>query len=185
MIRESCGTLDGWRRHQRGHEKICERCRPVGDAYQDRLIRMRKPRKTPTDAEYAQHVLPRPEGCGLTEREWQVVALIARGWSNAQIGRKLILAEDTVKSHVRRILERHEVGTRAELTALAYRRGWLTADLLDGGARIQVGHALFDALVRVARLAEDGRVREAQALSERIALHLPPRPEQQVAQKGG
>ncbi|GAA0897836.1 DUF397 domain-containing protein [Pseudonocardia zijingensis] len=50
----------------------------------------------------------------------EVLTLIARGLSNAEIGAELHLTEDTVKTHVRRLLARLEVPTRAA----AVQRGW-------------------------------------------------------------
>ncbi|MGW4525140.1 response regulator transcription factor [Amycolatopsis sp. NPDC004378] len=62
---------------------------------------------------------------GLTDREMEVLARIARGQSNPDIGRDMYLAVDTVKTHVRRLFRKLNVGDRAEAVAVAYQRGIL------------------------------------------------------------
>jgi DNA-binding NarL/FixJ family response regulator len=59
----------------------------------------------------------------LTAREREVMALVAYGWSNAQIAQRLGLSPATVKTHVARSLTKLGVGDRAQLTALAYESG--------------------------------------------------------------
>jgi DNA-binding NarL/FixJ family response regulator len=59
----------------------------------------------------------------LTAREREVMALVAYGWSNAQIAERLGLSPATVKTHVARALTKLGVGDRAQLTALAYESG--------------------------------------------------------------
>lgn len=54
----------------------------------------------------------------LSQREEQVVALIGRGLTDAEIGGVLNLAQDTVKSHVRRILAKLGARNRAHAVAL-------------------------------------------------------------------
>lgn len=54
----------------------------------------------------------------LTEREREVMALIARGRANKAIGEELFISEKTVKNHIRNIYEKLEAGSRAEATAL-------------------------------------------------------------------
>ena len=50
--------------------------------------------------------------------------LIARGWSNKAIAAELVIAEKTVKNHIRRIYEKLDAAHRAEATALWLRREW-------------------------------------------------------------
>jgi DNA-binding NarL/FixJ family response regulator len=59
----------------------------------------------------------------LTERETEVLTLIAGGLSNAEISRQLIVAEQTVKTHVGRILVKLGVRDRTQAAVFAYESG--------------------------------------------------------------
>lgn len=59
----------------------------------------------------------------LTEREREVMQLVVRGLSNAEIRNELYLSEPTVKTHVGRILMKLGVRDRVQLVVLAYERG--------------------------------------------------------------
>jgi DNA-binding NarL/FixJ family response regulator len=59
----------------------------------------------------------------LTRRELEVLALLARGRSNKEIGRDLCISETTVKSHVKRLFVKLRVTSRGEAIATAVRRG--------------------------------------------------------------
>lgn len=61
----------------------------------------------------------------LTQRELEVLQLIAHGYSNQEIGKKLFLAVDTVKGHNRRIFAKLQVGRRTEAVAIARKLGWI------------------------------------------------------------
>jgi DNA-binding CsgD family transcriptional regulator len=65
------------------------------------------------------------ERLGLTEREREVLALIAAGRSNAQIARELFISPKTASVHVSNILAKLGVGGRVEAAAVAHRLGLL------------------------------------------------------------
>lgn len=62
----------------------------------------------------------------ITPREREIIALIAKGRANKEIGAALGIAEDTVKRHVSSILDKLRVNDRAQATAEAIRRGIIT-----------------------------------------------------------
>jgi DNA-binding NarL/FixJ family response regulator len=69
------------------------------------------------------HRLPTQDAPDLTQRELQVLAGMAGGKSNAEIGRELFLSEDTIKTHARRLFRKLEVGDRAQAVAEGFRYG--------------------------------------------------------------
>ena len=63
----------------------------------------------------------------LTERELDVLRLITRGLSNAEIGKELFISDTTVKTHVTRVLQKLDVRDRAQAIVMAYQ-----CSLFDG-----------------------------------------------------
>jgi two-component system, NarL family, response regulator LiaR len=64
----------------------------------------------------------------LTDREHQVLALLATGRENAEIAAALFISQNTVKSHVSNILNKLGVGNRVQAVVRAYRDGLLSED---------------------------------------------------------
>jgi len=64
----------------------------------------------------------------LTERELDVLKLIANGMTNSQIAEKLVISENTVKGHVSNILSKLHVADRTQVAVYAWQRGLVQRD---------------------------------------------------------
>lgn len=64
-----------------------------------------------------------PPAAPLTGRELEVLGLVARGGSNAEIGRTLHLSENTIKTHVTHILDKLSLRDRVQAVIYAYENG--------------------------------------------------------------
>ena len=69
---------------------------------------------------------PRRRCDGLTERELEVLALVAKGLSNAEIAAELIMSPATAKTHVSRLLTKLGARDRTQLVMIAYETGVTT-----------------------------------------------------------
>ena len=61
----------------------------------------------------------------LTKRQVEILHLMALGWSNKEIGHRLMVSENTVKYHLKKILQKMNAQNRTEAVAMAVNSGWL------------------------------------------------------------
>lgn len=90
----------------------------------------------------------------LTDREMQVVRLLAEGLTNPDIGERLFLSEDTIKTHIQRINRKWGVCTRQHIVAVAYRYGLLpvltksqASDLVAAARTVHTSLSRLDPMV--------------------------------------
>jgi len=70
---------------------------------------------------------PAPQSLhGLTDREREVLVLVARGLSNSEIAERLFVTPATAKTHVARLLMKLDARDRAQLIVIAYESGLVT-----------------------------------------------------------
>ena len=76
---------------------------------------------------YAQHhratAVGAPQLAALTARETEVLRLVGNGLTNAQIAQRLVLSEATVKTHVKRMMGKLALASRAQAVVVAYESG--------------------------------------------------------------
>jgi DNA-binding NarL/FixJ family response regulator len=67
---------------------------------------------------------PRPDGLAtLTPRETEILALVAEGLANREIADRLVLSDETVKTHVSHVLQKLRLRDRAQAVVVAYESG--------------------------------------------------------------
>lgn len=71
----------------------------------------------------ARTALPPP-----TPRELEILGLVAEGYPNAEIARRLSIRVKTVESQLRRLFDRYDVTSRTALVRVAARQGWIEED---------------------------------------------------------
>lgn len=69
-----------------------------------------------------------PQAESLTEREREVIQLVARGCSNQEIAKELFISEKTVKTHVSNILAKLQLEDRTQLAIYAIKKGLVNLD---------------------------------------------------------
>src|SRR5438876_12101546 len=89
----------------------------------------------------------KPHTSDLSDREVEVLQLVAEGWPPAKVASKLVISQKTVSSHMQRILTKLGVHTRAQAVAVAYEAGLIRVswDGNGNGSDVEAHSAPLDA----------------------------------------
>lgn len=75
--------------------------------------------------EFSQQEKPDPGNSPLTAREREILGRVAEGLSNRDISVALCISENTVKNHLKNILQKLHLENRVQLTRYAFEQGWM------------------------------------------------------------
>ena len=78
--------------------------------------------------EFTRPADPPARATSLTEREGEILLLVAQGLSNKAIAEQLVVSERTVRSHVSNILQKLHLHSRTQAALYALKEGWATLD---------------------------------------------------------
>lgn len=78
-------------------------------------------------ANVAEEIATHLDAATVTARELEVLQLVSEGLRNKEIGARLSIAEDTVKMHMRSVMQKLEVNDRTHAVMVAVRRGYIRA----------------------------------------------------------
>lgn len=80
-----------------------------------RLVRLASGGSAEAEVEMADGAATAPAPSGITEREWEVARLVARGLANQEVGESLFMSVATVKTHLGRLYHKLQVTNRVQL----------------------------------------------------------------------
>jgi len=63
---------------------------------------------------------------GITNREYEILILLSRGYNSREIGKRLFITEDTVNTHRKKLLLKLNAANSAALVRIAFEKGLIT-----------------------------------------------------------